>query len=241
MVRFAALSLALAGSLSATSAHADEASVRAAIKTLVPNAAIESIADAAMPGYSEVMIGGNIVYVSNDGKYLIQGSVFDIVNKTDLTEKRRADTRKTELAKVTADKRIRFKAKEEKHRVTVFTDIDCGYCRKLHQEIAQYNDLGITVDYLFFPRAGLNSESFTKAVSVWCATDKLAAMTDAKNGKDVPTKTCANPIADDYALGQKVGVNGTPAIFTDDGTQVGGYVPAASLLERLNSKQTTGR
>jgi len=241
MLRFAVVSLALAGALSATTVQADEAKVRAAIQSLVPNAKIDSFADAAMPGYSEVSIGGNIVYVSNDGKYLIQGSVFDITTKTDLTEKRRADTRKVELAKVPVEKRIRFKAKEEKHRVTVFTDIDCGYCRKLHQEMAQYNDLGITVDYLFFPRAGLNSPSFTKAVNVWCAADKQSAMTDAKNGKEVPAKTCANPIAEDYALGQKVGVNGTPAIFTDDGTQLGGYVPAASLLERLNSKVSVGR
>lgn len=241
MLRNVALMLAFAGALSATSAHADEQQVRAAIKSLVPTATIDSLADAPMPGFTEVSLGGTVVYVSNDGKYLIQGSVFDIANKTDLTEKRRADARKVELAKVPANKMIQFKAKDEKYRVTVFTDIDCGYCRKLHQEIAQYNDLGITVDYLFFPRAGLNSESYNKAVSVWCAADKQAAMTDAKAGKEIPSKTCANPIADDYALGQKVGVNGTPAIFTADGTQVGGYVPATSLFERLNSKASTGK
>lgn len=234
MLRPVALSLVFAGATTALSAQADEQQVRAAIKSLVPNATIESIADAAMPGYSEVSIGGQLVYVSNDGKFLLQGSVFDIANKVDLTEKRRADTRKVELAKVGDDKRIRFKAKDQKYRVTVFTDIDCGYCRKLHQEMAQYNDLGITVDYLFFPRAGLGSESFNKAVSVWCASDRQAAMTNAKTGKEIEKKTCANPIADDYNLGQKVGVNGTPAIFTDDGAQVGGYVPAAALLERLS-------
>jgi len=216
------------------SAYADEEKVQAAIKSLVPNAKIESIADSKINGFYEVVLQGQVVYVSNDGKYLIQGSLFDIANKTDLTEASRAGLRRAELAKVGKQKRIVFPAKDEKYSVTVFTDIDCGYCRKLHNDMAAYNDLGITVEYLFFPRAGMGSESFDKAVSVWCADDQRKAMTDAKAGQPLDTKKCDNPVADDYMLGQKIGVTGTPAVYAADGTQLGGYLPPAQMKQRLD-------
>ena len=117
------------------------------------------------------------------------------------------------------------------HTVTIFTDVDCGYCRKLHREMASYNDLGIRVRYLMFPRAGVNSESFNTAVSVWCADDQQTAMTRAKLGKSIEAKTCANPIAEQYSLGQQLGVRGTPSIILDNGEMVPGYVPAARLVQ----------
>ncbi len=225
--------IAAALGIVSVSASASEDKVEAAIKSLVPNAQIESIADSQIKGFYEVVMQGQVVYISKDGKYLIQGSLFDIANKTDLTESTRANLRRTELAKVGRQQRIVFPAKNEKYAVTVFTDIDCGYCRKLHNEIADYNDLGITVEYLFFPRAGLGSESFDKAVSVWCADDKLKAMTDAKSGKSMDSKKCDNPIASDYSLGQRIGVTGTPAVYSADGTLVGGYLPPAQMKQRL--------
>jgi thiol:disulfide interchange protein DsbC len=217
------------------SVQADDQVVRDAIQKLVPNATIDTIAESAVPGFYEVGLGGQVVYVSNDGRYLIQGSIYDIENKVDLTEQKRSSARKAALAAVPASKRIIFAPNEVKHRLTVFTDIDCGYCRRLHQEIADYNSRGIAVEYLFFPRAGLGSESFQKAVNVWCAADKNAAMTRAKSGEELEKKTCDNPIAEDYQLGQKIGVSGTPALVAEDGTLLPGYMPADQLLMRLDA------
>lgn len=225
------------------SAQADDKVVREAIQKLVPNATIDTIAEAAVPGFYEVGLGGQVVYVSNDGRYLIQGSIYDIENKIDLTEQKRSSARKAALDAVPASKRIIFAPNEVKHRLTVFTDIDCGYCRRLHQEMADYNSRGIAVEYLFFPRAGLGSESFQKAVNVWCAADKTAAMTRAKAGEELEKKTCDNPIADDYQLGQQIGISGTPALVAEDGTLLPGYMPADQLLMRLDAlkqSQTAG-
>lgn len=236
-------SFALAGviALLATSASADDKVVREAILKLVPDATIDSIAESAVPGFYEVNLGGQMVYVTMDGRFLVQGSIYDIENKVDLTEQKRSGARKTALEAVPAAKRIIFAPKEVKHRLTVFTDIDCGYCRRLHQEIADYNARGIAVEYLFFPRAGLGSDSFQKAVNVWCSADRNEAMTLAKSGKDLEQKTCDNPITSDYQLGQKIGITGTPALIAEDGTLLPGYMPADQLLTRLDAlKQAPG-
>lgn len=215
---------------------ANDKKVREAIGKLVPDATIERVTPSAVTGFQEVLVGGKILYVSNDGKHLFQGNLYDIPARVDLTAKSMSTVRAGLLAGIDDAKSIRFPAKSEKHHVTIFTDIDCGYCRKQHQEIAQMNSLGISVDYLFFPRNGLQSEAYNKAVSVWCAADRPLALTDAKAGKPIEQKICANPIADDFRLGLKMGVGdfGTPAMFADDGTQLGGYVPAPTLLDRLN-------
>ena len=118
--------------------------------------------------------------------------------------------------------------------LTVFTDIDCGYCRRMHQEMAEYNRLGITIEYLFYPRDGIGSEAFDKAVSVWCSADRRAALTAAKAGQALPKADCANPVTRDYDLGRRIGLDGTPAIYAPDGTQLGGYVAPAEMLARLD-------
>ena len=228
------LAAAVLGALSFSAAADDDAKARAAIQSLVPNATIDSIADAVLPGFYEVVVQGQIVYVSTDGKYLLQGSIYDIAGKTDVTEASRSGLRRKALAGVGADKRIAFRPAETKHTVTVFTDIDCGYCRRMHQQMPEYNKLGIAVEYLFFPRAGVGSESFDKAVSVWCAADRAKALTDAKAGSALDKKECANPIEEEYALGNKIGVNGTPAVIAADGSQLGGYLPPEQLLQRLD-------
>ena len=221
-------------------AQADDKVVREAILKLVPNATIDTVAESVLPGFYEVSLGGQMVYVSANGKYLVQGSVYDIDNKVDITEQKRNVARKDALDKVPADKRIIFAPKEVKHRVTVFTDIDCGYCRRLHQEMADYNARGIAVEYLWFPRAGLGSESFQKAVNVWCAPNRNEAMTQAKAGKDVEKRECENPVTFDYQLGQQLGISGTPAVITEDGTLLPGYLPADQMLARLDAaKQGT--
>lgn len=240
MIRLLAAALLGAMSVSAVAADDADAKARAAILSLVPGAKIDSIADAAMPGFFEVVIQGQIVYVSQDGKYLVQGSIFDIASKTDLTEASRGKQRRAALAGVGADKRISYRGETTKHTVTVFTDIDCGYCRRMHQQMPEYNKLGIAIEYLFFPRAGVGSESFDKAVSVWCAPDRAKALTDAKAGTELEKKECANPIGEEYALGQQIGVSGTPAVIAADGTQVGGYLPPEQLLQRLDALGAKG-
>ena len=220
---------------------ANDAKIRAAILEIVPKAKVDSVADAAVPGFYEVVLGGEIVYVSADAKYLFTGSVWDLGAKKDLTDMRKASLRKVALDKVPDAKRISYDAKNPKHTVTVYTDIDCGYCRRLHQQMAQYNDAGISVDYLFFPRSGPNTESFQKAVNVWCAADRNDALTKAKNGEPVPAKECANPIAEQYELGMRIGVTGTPMIGAEDGTQVGGYLDPTQLVARLEALKAAGK
>ena len=239
MIRLLAAAVIGAVSFSAAAAEPTDAQVRAAIASLVPGAKIDSIAEAKMPGFYEVMLQGQIVYVSGDGKYLVQGSIYDIANKTDLTEASRSVQRRTALKALGKDKRISFAPADAKHTITVFTDIDCGYCRRMHQQIADYNKLGIGVDYVFFPRAGLGSESFDKAVSVWCAADRNKALSDAKAGVALDKKECANPIEEEYTLGNKIGVNGTPAVIAADGTQLGGYLPPDQMLQRLDQLAAT--
>ncbi len=220
------------------SAPAGDAALRAAILKAIPGVEIASINPSVIPGYREVAIGGRIVYVSTDGKYLVQGSLIELSSRDNLTEASEAVIRRADLDAVLRDRRIIFAPPNPKYRITVFTDIDCGYCRKLHTQIADYNKAGISVEYLFFPRAGLNSESFSKAVSVWCSSDRRKAMTDAKADRPVPKKTCANPVAMDYDLGRKIGVDGTPAIYAADGTQIGGYLSPADMLARLQRQAT---
>ena len=211
-----------------------DAALRAAVTKAVPGVVIDSIKPSIIPGYKEVAIGGRVVYVSNDGKYLIQGSLMELSTRDNLTAFSEGALRRDTLNAIPRERRIIFSPAKPKYRLTVFTDIDCGFCRKMHTQIADYNKAGISVEYLFFPRAGLNSESFNKAVSVWCASDRQKALTDAKADRPVPKKTCANPVAQDYELGKKIGVDGTPAVYGPDGTQLGGYLPPAEVLAKLN-------
>lgn len=217
---------------------APDAAARQAMHALVPQAKIDTIEAAPLPGYRQVIVGGQMVYVSDDGKYLLQGTLYDARNKHDLTAARLAVENRKKVDAVPLDKRIVFGPAKPKYKVTVFTDLDCGYCRKLHSQIAEYNKRGIEVDYLFFPRTGLNTPSYDKAVSVWCAKDRKAAFTAAKAGKDPAAQKCDNPVAEEYKLGTQVGVDGTPTIFAPDGTKLGGYLPPDQMLAKLQSLGT---
>ena len=215
-------------------ATAGDAALRAALEKAVPGIDIDSIKPSPIPGYREVAIGGRVVYVSNDGKYLIQGTLMELQSRDNLTAVSEGALRRGMLDAVPRERRIIFSPAKPKYRLTVFTDIDCGFCRKMHTQIAEYNKAGIAVEYLFFPRAGEKSESWDKAVSVWCAPNRQKALTDAKADRPVAKKSCTNPIAEDYALGKRVGVDGTPAVYGPDGTQLGGYRSPADMLAKLN-------
>jgi thiol:disulfide interchange protein DsbC len=186
----------------------DYPEIRKALAGLVPDAKPDLIRPAPVPGMLEVSFGPQVFYISEDGRYLIQGHVLDLQTRTDITEARQGELRKTVIAAIGEENMVTFAAAKPKHTVTVFTDIDCGYCRKLHAEIKETNDLGISVRYLFFPRSGPNTESYYKAESVWCAKDRQQAMTDAKAGKDVPRKTCDNPIDEHMKLVRDAGSAG---------------------------------
>ncbi len=208
-------------------------------KVTSANVKIIEVSDTPINGIKEVMVdggrGSEILYLSEDGKYIINGSLFDIENRVDLTDQKKSVLRKDIMKKMGDSQRINFYPEKMEHHVTVFTDIDCGYCRKLHAEMTQYNELGIGISYLFFPRAGLQSGSFDKAVNVWCSDNQQEAMTLAKAGEPVDPKKCDNPISDHYKAGLSSGVSGTPALILDDGTIMPGYLPPQQLKQRLDS------
>ena len=220
--------------LSVADTGAQEA-ITKSLGKIFPGVTPDKIAPSPMEGVSEVLIGPRLMYVSNDGKYLLQGSLIDLKTRTDIGEERRNGIRLDALNDLGEEKMIVFPAKEQKHVITVFTDIDCGYCRKLHGEMDKYNAEGITVRYLMFPRAGIDSASYKKAVSVWCSKDQQDAMTRSKAGENVPNATCDNPVKEEYELGQLIGVRGTPAIVMEDGAMLPGYVPAARLVKALEA------
>ncbi len=206
-----------------------------------------SIKESPISGLYEVAVGSQIFYFYKDGRYVISGDLFDMKEGLNLTQTARSKaqmaalrTPKPEnieaLNKMGEKTMIIFAAKGKvKHTISVFTDIDCGYCRKLHNEMSKYNAHGITIRYLAYPRAGVGSASYKKAVSVWCADDRKKALTIAKNGGAVKEKTCDNPVKAHMALGQKFGVNGTPALVLENGQLYPGYVPADKLIKLLDS------
>lgn len=222
-----------------TGAAEDEAveKVRANLQTLLPGTELDSIVPAAVPGLYEVIMGPEIVYTTAEGRYLIQGNIIDLEERRDITAPRQREAKALAVNAVGEDKMVIFGPKDAKHTITVFTDIDCGFCRKLHAEMDDYNKAGIRVRYLFFPRAGLNSDSYRKAVSVWCAEDRQQAMTLSKSGKEVESKDCPNPVRDHLQLGQRMGVNGTPSLVLETGEMLPGYIPAQKLEAYLSSEQ----
>jgi thiol:disulfide interchange protein DsbC len=215
---------------------ADEAAIKKAIATFMPTEQVDAVKPSEIKGLYEVNAGSNIFYASEDGKYLLQGQLFDVDAKKNITESKLGAVRKAALDKIGEQDMIVFKAPNSKYTVSVFTDIDCGYCRKLHSEIDQYLAQGITVRYLFFPRAGKGSESYNKAVAVWCAADKNKALTAAKKGDAFDSKSCDNPVDKHMQLGEDFGMTGTPMIVTAKGNILPGYVPAAQLAKVLASE-----
>lgn len=223
-----------AAPVSAPDIAADTARLRTALKGMAPDVAANSIQPTPVPGLYEVLFGAELLYFSADGRYMFDGNLIDLVTRENLTERPKNTMRKQLMDNLADMDTVIFPAQgTPKHTITVFTDIDCGYCRKLHGEIKQINELGISVRYTFFPRAGKNSPAYHEAVSVWCAADRLDAMTRAKKGEKIEAKTCANPVDKHMALVAKLGLTGTPAIITGDGRLLPGYMPAKRLAEML--------
>jgi thiol:disulfide interchange protein DsbC len=218
-----------------------EKRVRSALAKLAPKAELDRVAPAAVPGFTEVITEGQALYVSNDGRYLIQGALFDIDKKEDVSQLGLSVVRRAEMAKIPVSDRIVFApVGPAKHRVAIFTDIECGFCRKLHEDIAEYNKRGIAIEYLAFPRSGLQSPDGLAMQSVWCSSDRRKALTDAKAGRPVPPMACRNPVADQYESGRRMGLTGTPMIINEDGLMLPGYLPPDKMLESLDKLATQG-
>lgn len=225
----------------ATAADAPEAVIKAALEAARPDVKVQSVATSEVPGlYSVQFVNGPQVYATADGKYFVLGDLFQVQPKgfVNLAEQKRNGERAKLLTTLKPEDMVVFKAKgQTKAAITVFTDVDCGYCRKLHKEVPQLNAMGIEVRYLAYPRAGIGSDSFQKMVTVWCAKDRQGTLTRMKNGEAVPINTCKNnPVAMEYELGDKMGVQGTPALIKADGELIPGYMPAADLAQSLGVK-----
>ncbi|MEW4982260.1 MAG: DsbC family protein [Cycloclasticus sp.] len=216
-----------------TATFADESSVAKGLSKVIPSVTKDSVSKTPIKGLYQVLVGARVIYASEDGRYIIQGEMVDLLNRENMTDNALKMARKAELAKIDEKTMVIFPAKNEKHKITIFSDIDCGYCRKLHSQISTYTDAGMTVRYLFYPRSGPNTESYHKAVSVWCAKDRNEALTDAKLNDKVINKSCDNPVDEHMRIAQLFGVTGTPAIIAEDGTMVPGFVPAKDLIKHL--------
>jgi thiol:disulfide interchange protein DsbC len=194
----------------------------------------QEIFESPIEGWYTIRKGAIIAYISADGRYLLQGDMIDLQDNSNLTEQARNDARVVMLSAVPDEDLIIFSPDKVQHSVSIFTDIDCTFCRRLHAQIDDYMDQGIEIRYFLYPRNGPTSPSWAKAENVWCADDRNEALTLAKLDKEYPTHTCDSSIVSNhYLIGQDVGLRGTPAIVLVDGTLFSGYLPPAQLKEAI--------
>ncbi|GJL83096.1 MAG: thiol:disulfide interchange protein DsbC [marine bacterium B5-7] len=201
-----------------------------------PDYPISAIAETPLDNVYEVTAGSRVLFVSMKDELLLIGNIFDTNRGVNLGEEKQKEVAKKlaeeEISQIPLDEMIIFKGKDSTRHITVFTDVLCGYCRRLHKEVPELNKAGIEVRYLMFP--AISEQSYPNAISVWCADDQQKAMTDAKLGKPVQAKTCDNPVEQQFAIGRKLGVRGTPFLILDDYTVIPGYVPAEELIKMMH-------
>ena len=215
-----------------------DATAIAAIRKLNSEVVIDKVGAAPIPGFREVIVSGQVLYVSDDGRYVMQGALLDMNSKRDLSQQALAGVRKELIDKIPASDRIVFPSANPKYTVAVFTDVECGYCRKLHEDIGEYNRQGISIQYLAFPRMGPGSEDFRKMEAVWCSADRGKALTEAKRGKTPKAERCTKPVMQQYDTGRRAGLTGTPLIIAANGMSPPGYLPPAQLKQWLDQNAT---
>lgn len=212
---------------------------RVELAAKMPGTKPEDLRSTPVPGLYELTRGADVSYVSADGKYVITGDLFKVTDASDfpnLTEARRRELRLRMIGEVPESDMIVYGAKDSRYTITVFTDVDCAWCRRLHSQIADYNRLGVRVRYLAWPRSGPASDSWQRAEGVWCAANKTDALNRAKRGEGVKSASCAaNPVQREWDLGRELGVRGTPGLILPDGELVPGYLPPADLLKHLQA------
>ena len=247
MLRFAAALFVLVLSMAsaqAGNADAPAADPRSALLKLLPaGSKLDDLQPSPIAGIFEFTQGADVSYLTIDGKYFIDGSIYDMRSRENLTEDLRAHARVAMLGTVPESEMLIFSPPSPKYTITVFTDVDCQYCRKLHSEMNELNRLGVRVRYLFYPRSGPNTESWRKAEVVWCSANRNDTFTRAKAGATLDmNKTCpANPVAREYALGESIGVRGTPTIITESGGYISGYMPPKELVAQIKELQLAKR
>jgi thiol:disulfide interchange protein DsbC len=215
------------------SADSDIDKLKQKLTSQLPDFTVDEVKASPISGLYEATISGETVMVSSDGKYLLTGDLIEVATRTNLSEKKRGKKILSALEQAGEKDMIVMGPAHPKHTITVFTDVDCPYCAKLHNEVPQLTQAGVKVRYLLFPRAGVNSETYKRSVAVWCAKDRIKAVGIAKSGGALDMKTCDNPVAENFKLGQSLGINGTPTIILDSGQILPGYVPADKLLAGL--------
>ena len=196
---------------------------------------ISDVKETPIKGIYQVTIGPDVIYMSRDGNYVLKGEILDIGNRRNLTEDFRAQTRINLLNTISDSEYIEFSSTKSKNYIYVFTDVDCGYCRKLHRDVPELNSMGIAVRYLAYPRAGVDSIIGEEMRNVWCAENRQKALTTSKNRQPIEVKICDAPIARHHALGRELGVTGTPAIFLENGRKLPGYIPPDELYEQIQN------
>ncbi|MCG5515802.1 MULTISPECIES: DsbC family protein [unclassified Ectothiorhodospira] len=208
--------------------------LRERIETLAPNAQVSNVSETPIENLYEVRFGAQIFYMSGDGRYVLEGEMVELDTRQNLTASARSQGRQEILKDLSEDSMVVFPAEgEARHAITVFTDVDCPYCRRLHDEVADLNEQGVTVRYLMFPRAGEGSETYEKMVSIWCADDRAQAMDQAKSGDSINRDACETPVREHLRAGQMMGVNGTPAIVLESGDMIPGYRPAGEIVQLI--------
>ena len=214
----------------------DIVTIKKVLTDLMPKTEADSIKPAAFPGMYEAIYGPQVIYISGDGRYMLEGDLYDLKNQVNLTEANRRVGREKVISEMDEKSMIVFSpaADKVKYTITAFTDIDCGYCRKMHKQIDEYNKLGIAMRYVSYPRSGVDTPSYYKAVSVWCAADRKAAMTQAKSGVVLPKADCETPIKAHMEAAKLVGVTGTPTLVLENGRVIPGYVEPKRLIQILD-------
>jgi len=235
--------VACAGIANAASPEVDPVirKIQDAVVKEIPSFSTMKVGKSIIPGIYEVQVDQHFLYFTEDARYFFRGDLIDFKDKINLSDERRKAYRQKILGDaLKKGDVVSFKAKDEKSRVSVFTDIDCTYCRRLHNKMADYNKKGITIDYFFYPRAGKPSPAYDKAAKVWCAEDRNDAMTKAKTLNNFQGKICKEtPIDEHVILGRKLNVRGTPYMVLEDGTDIKGFVEPEALLQRIrNSKHS---
>lgn len=205
-------------------------SIERSVASLFNGAKPRSVTESVIPGLYEVAVAGGVFYTTENGQYFLNGEMIEVEGRRSLTAAARDKARAEMMDLLDPKEAIIFKSKgKPKEVLNVFTDVECGYCRELHKHVQAYNDKGYEIRYFPWPRSGVQGPVFDEMVSVWCASNKQAALTAAKEGRPPPSKTCDNPVTKYFNLGMEFGVNGTPAIYLSTGEQVGGYVPPENI------------
>lgn len=205
--------------------------LRQALAKSMPSVKPTKISVSPVDGLYEVIVGSQVVYMSVDARYMIDGDLIDIKTKKNISEAAKSDIRLAVINKFTSEQMLVYRPEKVKDVITVITDIDCPYCRRLHSEVPSYLEKNVEVRYIFMPLKG--AADMKKTISVWCSDDQQLALDIVKSGGQIEEKTCDNPIKEHLAMARELGVRGTPAIILEDGQLLPGYVPVDKLIAEI--------